>query len=209
MLPSVRQITQRSPRNQKLGADSLFSPLESEIAALLKENKILQSHLQSITVNACWFLTEIKALVHALATKGNEYYTNGDISCLCQTSRVVVCISFAYPVEKICGKMSPCSLKIQMQTTLPLSQTLDSTKVNLMRVSQNNVYLSYSTSTIKKKNTIPVLAYVVYCIHSLKCNAGVHHAIIVVKLWLISFQLLANSLYILVETTRPALTSIL
>lgn len=49
--------------------------------------------------------------------------------------RVPLCISFAYPVEKTCGEMSPCSLKIHLQhscteliwsaaASLPLTLTL-------------------------------------------------------------------------------------
>lgn len=117
-------------------------------------------------MNASWFLTEIKALVHALATKGNEYY--GIISVVYVRLKCVpLCISFAYPLEKFSGKMSPCSLKIQTQTTLPLNHTLDSTKVNLMIVFQNNVYPSYSTSPLKKDYAW-FLAYVVYFIPFLK-----------------------------------------
>lgn len=104
-------------------------------------------------MNACWFLTEIKALVHALATKGNEYYRIVSVVYVrvAVFKCVPLCISFAYPLEKISGKMSPCSLKIQTQTTLPLNHTFDSTKVNLVIVFQNNVYLSYSTSPQKKR----------------------------------------------------------
>lgn len=127
-------------------------------------------------MNASWFLTEIKALVHALATKGNEYYRIVSVVYV-RLKCVPLCISFAYPLAENSDANNPAP---KPYLGFNKSEPYDGFPEQCLPFIQ---YIS-----AKKKDYACFLAYVVCTLcHSSKCSAGVLHLFILMEIWLISF----------------------